>query len=77
MLCECNQHSQDVFTLDAHSIRIEIRIRIECALITFILHFELHWITTLLRDLQGMKIAPIDAIVVVALVFWLKYIWLC
>ena len=46
-----------MFTLNVHSIRIGIRIgrmRIECALITFILHFELRGITTLPRDLRGM-----------------------
>ena len=57
-----------MFTLNVHSIRIGIRIgrmRIECALITFILHFELRGITTLPRDLRGVKIVPADVIAVI------------
>ena len=68
------------FTLDAHSIRIGIcivQIQIECAFITFILHFKLSWISTSPHDLQGMKMAPSDAIFVLALVFCLNYVWLC
>ena len=72
--------AKGTFTLDAHSIRIGIhivRIRIECALIAFILHFELRGITTFPHDLRGMKTAPADTIVVLALVFCLNYVRLC
>ena len=42
----------------------------------YILHFEFRGITTLSCDLRGMKMVPADVIVVLAQVYWLKYIQL-
>ena len=42
-----------------------------------LLRSELCRITTLPHDLRGMKMVPTNAIVVLALVVWLNYIWLC